>query len=146
MRAESGSQKRIANLLILLGVLAWLPYFYLLGRGNSPSIFPFLLLHLSGVVPGAWLRFRSDPPKERSSGLIRKRLARMLILVGLLAWAPYVYLTRVTGMETAIGPFLAVHLTGVLGGSALRISVGIERYLNDRSSGGGAGDGAPGSD
>lgn len=134
MKTEADQNtSRVANALIILGVTAWVPYFYLLALGRSPSILPFLLLHLSGVLPGAWLRLRSATPSQRAHGGPRKRVARILVIVGVLAWAPYFYLTRVAAIETSISPFLAVHLIGVLGGSALRLSVELERVLKERS-------------
>ena len=41
---------RLGNLLILLGVLAWLPFIVLRIAGEKPSLFWYLLFHLAGVI------------------------------------------------------------------------------------------------
>lgn len=124
----SKRQKRLSTILIALGVLAWGPYFYLLASGRDPSLFPYLGVHLAGVLSGAWLRRRSgDATGRKRQGRIVA--ARILILLGVLAWAPYFYLTRLAGIEQPIGPFLAAHLTGVLGGAALRLSLAVENWI-----------------
>ena len=46
-------------------------------------------------------------------------LGRILIWIGVLAWAPYFFLNYTSGTHVPIAPFLTVHLIGVLGGSAL---------------------------
>lgn len=125
----SEGRKRASNILITLGVLAWLPYFYLLASGQTPSILPFLAVHLSGVLGGGYLRSRSPQAETYEKGRSRKIVARFMIILGVLAWAPYFYITRVQGIDQAIGPFLAFHLTGVLGGSAVRLSIEIEKLL-----------------
>jgi uncharacterized membrane protein YjjB (DUF3815 family) len=122
-------RRRLSNALLLLGVLAWVPYFYLLSTGTTPSVLPFLAAHLAGVLPGTWLRLAQRDPTAPDPWARRRLAARILVILGVLAWAPYFYLTRVTGLDLAIGPFLAAHLTGVLGGSALRISIEVQRRL-----------------
>lgn len=106
--------------LIILGVSVWLPYFYLLGLGREPSIFPFLAAHLAGVLSGGWLRSGLQHGSKPSQQVLRW-VSRILIYLGVLAWAPYFYLTRVIGVEAVITPFLAAHLTGVLSGLGLRL-------------------------
>lgn len=128
---NADNQRRLANTLIVLGVLAWAPYFYLLSTGESPSFLPYLAAHLTGVLSGAWLRTRNTNLVGPSFGQRRKLAARILIILGVLAWAPYFYLSRVGGIEVEIGPFLGAHLTGVLGGSLLRLSVEVQRFLNN---------------
>lgn len=108
------------SILITLGVAAWLPYFYLLGRGSEPSILPFLAVHLAGVLSGGWLRSGLQRSAKGSDHKLRW-LSRILIYLGVLAWAPYFYLTRAAGVDTVITPFLAAHLTGVLSGLGLRL-------------------------
>lgn len=51
--------------------------------------------------------------------LARYRLGSVLIWVGVLTWAPYIYL-RFTGQDTSPFLFLPFHLFGVVGGSRLR--------------------------
>ncbi len=107
--------------LIVLGVAAWLPFFYLLSIGREVSIFPFLAAHLVGVLSGSWLRSRgvSNQRNDEDRGL--RLTSSVLIYLGVLAWAPYFYLTRVADLDMAITPFLATHLTGVLSGIGLRL-------------------------
>ncbi len=45
----------LGRVLILLGLAAWLPYFYLKLTDADPDILPFLIWHLLGVIPGALL-------------------------------------------------------------------------------------------
>ena len=51
--------------------------------------------------------------------LARYRLGSVLIWVGVLAWAPYIFL-RVTGQGISPLLFLPFHLLGVVGGARLR--------------------------
>lgn len=121
------------TVLIWLGVLAWAPFFFALATGREVSIFPFLTLHLTGVLGGAWLRSRADRkaagPAMQTHGRRRRIVSRLMIYLGVLAWAPYFYLERIVGLEVEIGPFLAAHLIGVLGGTALRVSVELDRFF-----------------
>ena len=41
--------------MIVLGVLMWVPYFALKLSGAQVEVLPFLIAHLSGVIPGAIL-------------------------------------------------------------------------------------------
>lgn len=118
----------MGNLLILIGVLAWLPYYFLLSQGGTPSILPFLAVHLAGVLSGGWLRSREMDTRSEH-GRSRKIIARILIILGILAWAPYYYLTIIQGVDQSITPFLIAHLVGVLGGSAVRLSLEAEKIL-----------------
>ena len=125
-------RRAVGTILIWLGVLVWAPFLASIASGQDLSIFPFLAAHLAGVLSGWWLRSSADRLEgidrgKDTRGRRRKIASRILIYLGVLAWAPYFYLTRVLGQETNIGPFLAAHLTGVLGGAALRLSVEWER-------------------
>lgn len=128
------TERRAAWALIAIGVLAWVPYFYQLGLGENPSFMPYLAVHLAGVLSGAWLRKRSTPQIDEARGRGRKRAARALVILGVLAWAPYIYLNQVAGRPQPLAPYLTAHLIGVLGGSALRISLIVERYLRANGS------------
>jgi len=129
------NQWRLGTTLIWIGVSAWLPFFYFLSMDRPVSIFPYLAAHLTGVLGGSWLRARYaraaglEPPRH---GGKRRIVARVMIYLGVLAWAPYFYLTRVTGLDLEIGPFLTAHLIGVLGGSAVRLSIEFDRFFNRR--------------
>ncbi|MBW8011636.1 MAG: hypothetical protein FVQ83_10420 [Chloroflexi bacterium] len=50
---------------------------------------------------------------------------RILIWLGVLAWAPYIYLLAI-GQKVSVLPFLALHLTGLLSGGRLRSKVAIK--------------------
>jgi len=116
------------------GVLAWLPFLILLANDYTPSLFPFLGAHLTGVLGGAWLRRSAanmDGAESRPGtfGRWRKSFATVLIYLGVLAWAPYFYFDKVLAVETVMTPFLVAHLTGVLGGAALRASVEVQKLV-----------------
>ena len=127
------NRRTVGTILIWLGVLVWAPFLASVAAGQEVPIFPFLAAHLAGVLAGWWLRSSADRMEgvhqvESMRGRRRKIASRILIYLGVLAWAPYLYLTQVLGQETNITPFLAVHLTGVLSGVALRLSVEWERF------------------
>jgi hypothetical protein len=95
-------------------------------------------VHLIGVVGGSALRtsarrLEGEPPVAQLIGRRRWLLGRMLIGLGVLAWAPYLYLHYALGQKVVITPYLTAHLTGVLGGSALLASIGVSRYLARRA-------------
>ena len=126
-------RRAIGSVLIWAGVLAWVPFLFLLAGADRPSIIPFLAAHLTGVVGGGWLRASADKLDGRDRaretfGRRRKLVSSSMIYLGVLAWAPYFYFDKILGTETVITPFLAAHLTGVLGGAALRASVEVERW------------------
>ena len=130
----STKKRALGNVLIWIGVLAWVPFFILIGNGGQVSVFPFLGAHLAGVLGGGWLRNTADRLEgldkiESQRGRRRKLISKIMIYLGVLAWAPYFYFERVLGQDLDIGPFLAVHLTGILGGAALRASVELERFV-----------------
>lgn len=110
------------TVLISIGVAVWLPYFYQLGTGRNLSFLPFLIVHLSCVLAGARLRADSGANIITSTRDSRLRLvSRALTTLGVLAWAPYIYITRVQNVETELMPFLLAHLTGVLSGVGIRV-------------------------
>ena len=122
----------LGTVLIWLGVLAWVPFLALVMSGQDVSILPFLVVHLTGVLGGWRLRSSADrrpgmDPAGAAIGRRRQTASRVLIYLGVLAWAPYLYTTRIVEQETNIAPFLAAHLTGVLSGVGLRLSVEWER-------------------
>jgi hypothetical protein len=49
----------------------------------------------------------------------RARLGRALILLGVLAWVPYAAFRYGLGWDVPLGPFLSLHLAGVIPGSVL---------------------------
>jgi hypothetical protein len=126
------NRRKIGNFLTLLGVLAWVPFLFLIVRGQEPSIFPFLLVHLSGVLIGSQLRRGASPSRGKLSR--RQLIGRIMIILGVFAWAPYIYQKEILGQSIEIAPYLTVHLTGVLGGIALMLSVPLTRYFQGRLS------------
>ena len=122
--------QKIGKVLLIMGVLAWAPFLILVAMGEEPSIYPFLAVHLTGVIGGTRLRSRGKDgeTKKRSR---RQIIGKILILLGVLAWAPYLYQKDVLGQPIEIGLFLTAHLTGVLTGIALLISVPLQKYLQE---------------
>lgn len=121
------NRKKIGFILTLIGVLAWVPFLYLVANGQEPSIFPYLTAHLTGVVGGSQLRRSASPRKKVRS---RRQVAgRVLILLGVFAWAPYLYQKEILGQSIEMAPYLTAHLTGVLGGIALLLSVPLTQYI-----------------
>ena len=57
---RSLKRERLGRALILVGVVAWLPYGILkYGMGQEVVMYPFLTVHLLGVIPGFLLRRES---------------------------------------------------------------------------------------
>ena len=129
------TRRTLGTVLIWLGVLAWVPFLVLVANDRPVSIFPFLAAHLAGVLGGVWLRSSADRLEgvdRVEHGQRRRIVSRIMIYFGVLAWAPYFYLDKVLGQDVPIGPFLVMHLTGVLGGAALRASVELDRFIASR--------------
>ena len=106
-----------------------MPFLALVAGGQEPSIFPFLTVHLIGVVGGA--RLRSWGNRQEGQPRIRRyTYGRLLILIGVLAWSPYLYQKVVLDRIIEIGPFLSLHLLGVLGGLGLILTVPLGRAWN----------------
>jgi hypothetical protein len=60
----------LAAILIVQGVMAWVPFAYLrYVVQDDVSVMPFLIWHLMGVIPGAWIAGR---------GIITGRIKRAL--------------------------------------------------------------------
>ncbi len=114
-------RKTLANILIIMGVLAWVPFLYLVATGQEPSIFPYLTVHLIGVIGGSQLRRKSSPSTKKRNR--RQVTGRILILLGVFAWAPYLYQKEILSQSVEMAPYLTAHLFGVLGGIALLLSV-----------------------
>jgi hypothetical protein len=80
------------------------------------------------VIGGTRLRARGNDGKAKQRSR-RQVIGRILILLGVLAWAPYLYQKDILGQPVEIGLFLTVHLTGVLTGIALLLSIPLLNYL-----------------
>ena len=120
--------QKMGKVLLIMGVLAWVPFLTLVAMGEEPSIYPFLVVHLTGVIGGTRLRARGSDGESKKRHR-RQVIGRILILLGVLAWAPYLYQKDILGEPIEIGLFLTAHLTGVLTGIALLISVPLGNYL-----------------
>lgn len=123
MKIDSG---KLGTMLLILGVSAWAPFLLLVARGQEPSIYPFLALHLVGVIGGSRLRALAAPADRRRPR--RQVWGRVLIILGVLAWAPWFYHADLLGRELEIAPYLALHLAGVLSGLALLLSSPLQRF------------------
>ena len=121
-RIKALDRRTLGTALIYIGVSVWAVYFYLLSAGREVSILPFVIAHVTLVVSGVRLRGRLHREHNEPPARARLRLlSRLLVTLGVLAWAPYFYITRVQGIDASITPFLAAHLSGVLPGIGLRI-------------------------
>ncbi|HSL44140.1 MAG TPA: hypothetical protein VK897_11955 [Anaerolineales bacterium] len=127
---------RLGTILVWLGVFTWLPFIFLRAVGEKPPFLYFLPFHLIGVVGGSRIRAvaRKDlgmqPPKKSMLLLA----GHLMIFLGILVWAPYLYLKLVMGQSVEVMTYLPYHLTGVLGGVSLHIlSYLTERYKRRRS-------------
>ena len=69
--------------MTILGVLAWLPFILLVALGYEPSIFPFLAVHLTGVIGGSRLRSSANPESKKKHSR-RTVIGRILIILGVL--------------------------------------------------------------
>jgi hypothetical protein len=114
---------RWGTILIWLGVFTWAPFIVLKVIGEKPPFLLFLPFHLLGVIGGA--RLRSMARKEL--GLIPNKknyltlAGHLMIFLGVLVWAPYLYLKLIVGQSVEVMNYLPYHLSGVLGGVSLHI-------------------------
>ena len=121
---------RLGTVLLWLGVFIWAPFIFLRAIGEQPVFLFFLPFHLIGVIGGARLRSmaRRELGMPASNQNRLHTAGHLLILLGILVWAPYLYLKLVLGQPVEVMNFLPFHLTGVLGGVLLHvISYMIER-------------------
>jgi hypothetical protein len=121
---------RLGTILIWLGVFTWAPFIFLRAIGEKPTFLLFLPFHLIGVLGGSRLRSMA----RRELGMLPNKrntlhtAGHILILLGILVWAPYLYLKLALGQPVEVMNFLPFHLTGVLGGVVLHLlSYAIER-------------------
>ena len=109
---------RMANLLIWIGVLTWVPFILLRFGGSRPNIFWFLPFHLLGVVGGSRLKAsaRRDLGKEGPRKTRLRKLGHILVFTGISVWVIYFFLKLVIHMPVEVGQFLPFHLTAMLSG------------------------------
>lgn len=121
---------RLGTILIWSGVLVWLPFLFLKAIGEQPSFLLFLSVHLVGVIGGS--RLRTDARQELGMALPKRNVLRTIghamLLLGILVWAPYLYLKLVMAQPVTVMSYLPYHLAGVLSGVFLHIV----SYLRER--------------
>jgi hypothetical protein len=66
--------------------------------------------------------------------LRRQIVGRVMIVLGVAAWAPYLYQKELLSQSVEITPYLIVHLIGVLGGSLMLASVPLMQFLEKNRS------------
>jgi len=112
---------RMANVMIWIGVLAWVPFILLRIAGEKPNILWFLPFHLLGVVGGSSLKSVSrrelgeDVPKNTRL----RRLGHILVFTGIMVWVVYFFLKLVVHYPVEVSQFLPYHLTAMLSGVAV---------------------------
>jgi hypothetical protein len=126
---------RLGTILIWLGVFTWAPFIFLRAIGEKPTFLLFLPFHLIGMVGGSHLR--SIARKELGMLPPKKKFLHIaghgMILLGILVWAPYLYLKLVMGQSVEVMNYLPFHLTGVFGGVFLHVlSSMIKPYARQR--------------
>ncbi len=126
---------RFGTILIWIGVFIWVPFIVLRLVGEQPPFLLFLPFHLIGVIGGS--RLRALARKELGISPPRKNIlliaGHILIIFGILVWAPYLYLKVVMGQPVEVMSFLPYHLAGVLGGVCLHIlSYIVGNYLRPK--------------
>ena len=111
---------RLGNVLLILGVLTWMPFIVLRIAGDKPSLFLFLPIHLLGVIGGS--RLRASARKEMGVAPAKKSLLQFfghgMIFLGILVWTPYFYL-KIIRQPAEVMDYLPYHLTGILSGITL---------------------------
>lgn len=127
---------RLGTVLVWLGVFIWAPFIFLRVMGGRPAFLWFLPFHLAGVIGGTRLRSAA----RKALGLRSPRrnwlhaAGHALIVLGILVWAPYLYLKLFAGQPVEVMRFLPFHLAGVLGGVSLHVlSYGLDRDRRARS-------------
>ena len=121
---------RLANVLIWVGVLTWVPFILLRFAGEKPNIFWFLPFHLIGVVGGS--RLKSTARRDLGSSAPQKTrlrtLGHILVFTGIMVWVIYFFLKLVAHMPVEVSQFLPFHLTAMFSGVAvLFINFWLER-------------------
>lgn len=116
--ATGKNRKRLANIMIWVGVLTWLPFIIMRTMGHTPSIFWFLPFHLFGVVGGS--RLKSAIRREMDGMPAKKTrlrlLGHILVFTGIMVWVVYFSAKLIFHLPVEVGQFLPYHLTAMLSG------------------------------
>jgi len=120
------SKYALGKTLTWLGILAWVPFILLTIGRYSPPILPFLVVHLIGILGGAWIK-RSDSQATTPNSFVGKstsrKLGTILILLGVGVWVVYFTLKNYTAVEVSLAPFLVLRLSAVVPGFMLRLGL-----------------------
>jgi hypothetical protein len=122
-------KSRFGSILILAGVLAWLPYLIYHIFIDSVTPVPFLAVHLAGVIGGSVLRrsASSDQAPLPHSLQWIKTLSTILLVIGVLVWVVYFGLNAAATLELPVGLFVVLHLVFILSGAAMKIFLVLKR-------------------
>lgn len=134
------SRSALGRTLTGLGILAWVPYAVLTIGGSTPSILPFLAVHLTGILGGLWIKRMDRGMVDGNSWaprLARRRMGSILVLIGIAVWVPYFILKDLTAQQVNSAPFIVLHLSAVITGLVLRLglldSVRIDSFRRRRA-------------
>ncbi len=120
------SKYALGKTLTWLGILAWVPFILLTIGRYSPPILPFLVVHLIGILGGAWIK-RTDsqtaPPNSFAGKSPSRKLGTLMILLGVGVWVVYFTIKNFTPVDVILTPFLILHLSAVVPGLLLRLGL-----------------------
>ena len=123
---------RLGLILVWLGVFTWVPFIFLRATGERPQFLFFLPFHLIGVIGGSRLRSaaRTELGMDPSGRSLLNLAGHVMIFLGILVWAPYLYLKLVAAQSVEVMNYLPFHLSGVLGGVVLHVlNYFVRRYV-----------------
>jgi hypothetical protein len=121
---------KYSRILIILGVLAWLPYIIARLLKVDLSAIPFLILHLIGVLGGVLLRRNTEAGTNGEASrqiIFLKKFSTVILILGVSVWGVYFGLQWITGVSREVTPFLIAHLSGVLTGAAIKLYIFFSR-------------------
>jgi len=120
------SRRALGKTFTGLGILVWVPYGVLTIGGSTPSILPFLAVHLAGILGGLWIK-RMDHGVVKENPMVpslsRRRIGSILMIIALAVWVPYFILKDLTVQQVNSAPFIVVHVSAALSGLLLRLGL-----------------------
>ncbi len=114
----------LGKVLIWVGVLVWAPFIVASLSGKQASILPYLAIHLPCILAGTWLKkqYKEDGDVEPVTRVsLQKKISNLLIGIGIAIWLPYLLVKNLLNPDLVILPFLIVHLSGIIGGTLIRL-------------------------